>query len=99
MPAVLYLIVINVIAFLAFGLDKMKAKQRGARRIPEKTLLGLALAGGSVGAWLGMQFFRHKTLHPQFKIGIPVIFLCQIGLLALLGFDVGELLQVFSGML
>ena len=80
---ILYLIVINVVAFLAFGLDKLKAKA-DAWRIPEKTLLGLAIIGGSVGAILGMRTFRHKTRHKQFSVGLPVILALQIVLVALL---------------
>ena len=79
----IYLVVINVVAFLAFGLDKLKAKA-DAWRIPEKTLLGLAIIGGSVGAILGMRTFRHKTRHKQFSVGLPVILVLQIVLVALL---------------
>ena len=74
---ILYLVVINVVAFLAFGLDKLKAKA-DAWRIPEKTLLGLAIIGGSVGAILGMRTFRHKTRHKQFSVGLPVILALQL---------------------
>ena len=80
---ILYLIVINVVAFLAFGLDKLKAKA-DAWRIPEKTLLGLAIIGGSVGAILGMRTFRHKTRHKQFSVGLPVILAVQIVIVVLL---------------
>ena len=76
---ILYLIVINVVAFLAFGLDKLKAKA-DAWRIPEKTLFLLAIAGGSIGGILGMKLFRHKTKHWYFAIGIPVIALLQLAL-------------------
>ena len=80
---ILYLFVINVVAFLAFGLDKLKAKA-DAWRIPEKTLLGLAIIGGSVGAILGMRTFRHKTRHKQFSVGLPVILALQLILVVLL---------------
>ncbi|MBR5225711.1 MAG: DUF1294 domain-containing protein [Clostridia bacterium] len=80
---ILYLVVINVVAFLAFGLDKLKAKA-DAWRIPEKTLLGLAVIGGSVGAILGMRTFRHKTRHKQFSVGLPVILAVQLIIMALL---------------
>ncbi len=73
----LYVCAINVITFLIYGLDKRKAK-RDRWRIPEKTLLMLAVIGGSVGAFAGMQFFRHKTKHMKFVIGVPVIFFVQI---------------------
>ena len=58
-------------------IDKYKAK-KNLWRIPEKTLLGVALMGGSIGSFAGMQLFRHKTKHPQFYIGIPVIIALQL---------------------
>ena len=76
----IYLIGINVLTFLIYGVDKWKA-QRNKWRIPEDTLIWLAVAGGSVGALLGMHLFRHKTKHWKFLIGIPVILLVQVGLL------------------
>lgn len=76
---IVYLIFINVITFFIYGNDKQRA-QKNRWRIPEKTLILLAAAGGSVGAWLGMQMFRHKTRKPVFSYGIPVILLCQTGL-------------------
>ena len=57
-----YLIVINVVTFLVYGIDKWKAKQ-GSWRISEATLLILAVIGGSIGALLGMQVWHHKTMH------------------------------------
>lgn len=77
------LVVLNIATFFIYGLDKWKAKQN-AWRIPEKTLLGLALMGGSIGAWIGMRTWRHKTQHPQFKYGIPVILAIQIFLVGYL---------------
>lgn len=77
----LYLIIINLIAFALYGTDKSKAK-RGKWRISEKTLIGIALIGGSVGAFLGMHAFRHKTRHWYFRYGLPAIFLAQVVLLA-----------------
>ena len=74
-----YLLIINVFAFVFYGLDKLKAK-RNARRISERALLLLALVGGSVGAWLGMQVWRHKTKHAMFSIGVPVMLLLQAAL-------------------
>ena len=76
---ILYLIAINVVTFLVYGLDKWKAK-RDAWRISESTLLLLAAAGGSVGALLGMQIFRHKTKHVKFTVGVPAILLVQVAL-------------------
>ena len=72
-----YLVFINVLAFLLMGLDKQKAR-RHKWRIPERTLFLSALLGGSLGAILGMQIFRHKTKHPSFVIGMPCIFILQI---------------------
>lgn len=77
MMIVIYLAGINLITFAVYGIDKMRAK-KNRWRIPEKTLFLLAIVGGSVGAWMGMQYFRHKTKHMQFKIGIPLIFIVQI---------------------
>ncbi|MBR4349454.1 MAG: DUF1294 domain-containing protein [Bacteroidales bacterium] len=73
----LYLFAINVVAFFAFGIDKYKAK-RDKWRIPESTLLSMAVLGGSIGALAGMKVWRHKTLHDKFRIGIPVIIALQI---------------------
>lgn len=70
---------VNLIAFAAFGIDKYKAK-RGIWRTRERTLLLLAVIGGSVGAYFGMYVFRHKTQHVKFKYGVPLIFLLQLAL-------------------
>ena len=74
---IIYLIAINVITFLVYGIDKWKAK-RSKWRIPEATLLGLAVIGGSIGAWLGMKVWHHKTMHKKFKFGLPVIIIIQL---------------------
>lgn len=74
---VIYLLVINVIAFLAMGLDKWKAK-RGAWRIPEQTLMSLVLLGGGIGGIAGMYVFRHKTKKVRFFVGFPVILILEI---------------------
>lgn len=63
-------------AFFLYGLDKWKAVH-GRWRIRERTLLFIAAAGGSVGAFLAMRFFRHKTRHVSFQFGVPVLFLLQ----------------------
>lgn len=81
----IYYLIINVIAFLLYGMDKWKAKL-GAWRIPEKTLLGIALFGGGLGALLGMQVFRHKTRHLTFQIFVPVCMLLHIAIVGLLIF-------------
>jgi len=75
-----YLIATNVVTFFVYGLDKLKAKYN-RWRITEVSLLLLAVLGGSVGAWLGMQVWHHKTLHKKFKYGVPLIFLLQLALL------------------
>ncbi len=74
------LVIVNVLTFLLYGIDKWKAK-RARWRIPEGVLLGLAAIGGSVGAWLGMRVWHHKTQHKRFRYGVPVILLIQIALL------------------
>ena len=72
-----YFIGINAIAFVIYGIDKLKAK-KGKWRIPESTLLLLAIIGGSIGAWFGIKVWHHKTLHKKFKYGIPLIVIIQI---------------------
>ena len=72
-----YLILINAAGFLLMLIDKQKAR-RGAWRIPEATLMGVAVLGGSIGAIAGMRLFRHKTKHPKFYIGLPCILAAQI---------------------
>lgn len=79
---VYYLIGINVIAFLVYGIDKWKAK-KSLWRIRETALLGLAVLGGSIGAWLGMKVWRHKTMHKKFKYGIPLILIAQVAIVLL----------------
>ena len=74
---IIYLIAINVITFLVYGIDKWKARHQ-RWRIPEATLLGLAVLGGSIGAWLGMKVWHHKTMHKKFKFGLPVIIIIQL---------------------
>lgn len=63
---------VNVITFVVYGIDKLKAK-KGKWRVPEATLLLLAVVGGSVGAWCGVRVWHHKTMHAKFKYGIPLI--------------------------
>ena len=73
----IYLLLINVITFFTYGIDKWKAK-RSKWRIPESTLLMMAVMGGSIGAWFGMKVWRHKTMHKKFKYGVPIILLVQV---------------------
>ena len=75
--------ILNVITFLVYGIDKWKAKKE-RWRIPESTLLLLAVVGGSIGALLGMKVWHHKTMHKKFKYGIPLIIVLQIGVLGYL---------------
>jgi uncharacterized membrane protein YsdA (DUF1294 family) len=79
---VIYLVVINVATFFTYGIDKWKAKC-SKWRIREVALLVLAILGGSVGAWLGMKVWHHKTQHKKFKYGIPIILIVQIAILLL----------------
>ena len=78
-----YLLAINAVAFIMYGIDKYKAK-KAKWRISEATLLLLAVLGGSIGAWMGMKVWHHKTMHKKFKYGIPAILLMQIALMAYL---------------
>lgn len=78
---IIYLIIINIVAFLAMFIDKRKAKY-GKWRIKEHTLFILALIGGSIGAIIGMYTFRHKTKKARFFMGFPVILIVEV----LLGF-------------
>ena len=91
----IFLIVINVVAFFLYGIDKWKAK-RSKWRISEAILLGLVVIGGGVGAWLGMKVWHHKTMHKggtcdvdnivggyQFNYGIPLILVAQIAIILL----------------
>lgn len=78
-----YLLGINAVTFIGYGIDKYKAK-KAKWRIPEVTLLLLAVLGGSIGAWMGMKVWHHKTMYKKFKYGIPAILLIQIALMAYL---------------
>ena len=74
-----YLFAINIVSFFLYGIDKYKAK-KNKWRISEATLLMIAVIGGSIGAWVGMRLWHHKTMHKKFKYGIPVIIVMQIAL-------------------
>lgn len=73
----LYFLIINAAAFLLMLVDKIKAR-KNLWRIPEATLMGTAALGGSIGALLGMYTFRHKTQHPKFTLGVPLILAVQV---------------------
>ena len=75
---VVYLLAVNLLAYLLMGIDKKRARE-GRWRVSERTLLLTAAAGGSAGAALGMISFRHKTRHLKFTLGIPLILLAQAG--------------------
>lgn len=74
---IIYLLVINLIGLLIMYIDKKKAKY-GRWRIPEKTLLIIALLGGSIGTIAGMYLFRHKTQKLKFTLGFPTILISEI---------------------
>ena len=74
-----YLLAVNIVTFLLYGIDNYKAK-KGKWRISEATLLTMAAIGGSIGAWAGMRLWHHKTMHKKFKYGIPVIIILQVAL-------------------
>lgn len=78
-PVWVYLIAVNICTFLVYGIDKQKARS-GRWRIPESRLLLLAAVGGSLGAWMGMYVFRHKTRKAKFYLGIPLILVIQCAL-------------------
>lgn len=72
-----YLLIINAAAFALMLADKWKAK-KNRWRIPEATLMGVAALGGSIGALAGMHLVRHKTQHPKFTLGIPLLLAIQM---------------------
>lgn len=78
---VLYLLIVNVLSFIVVGADKQKARKR-QRRISERTLFLWAIIGGSIGSFIGMRFFHHKTKHKRFMIGLPLMILVQVLALA-----------------
>lgn len=90
----IWLAVINLVAFFMFGLDKWLAKRKEkhpkTRRIPEAVLFLTAILGGSIGALLGMRVWHHKTLHKSFRYGIPLIIATQ---LVLMGWIIGAFLN------
>ena len=93
--AIAYLVIINVVTFFVYGIDKWRStsgcllptgrkKAKHAKwRVSEATLLILAIICGSIGAWLGMKVWHHKTQHKKFRYGIPLIIILQVALLML----------------
>lgn len=82
---ILYLLVMNMIAFGTMAADKRKAR-KGKWRVSEKTLFLEAILGGSIGAMIGMYHFRHKTKHRKFVLGMPTILIAQIGVALMISY-------------
>ena len=83
MGVLIYLVIINIAAFITFGVDKWKAIHK-KWRIPEAALMGMVCIGGSIGGLLGMYVFRHKIRKPMFRYGVPLILALQIAALVYL---------------
>ena len=75
-----YLVIINIVTFLVYGIDKWKAR-KAMWRVREASLLMLAVLGGSIGVCLGMKVWHHKTQHKKFRYGIPAIIIIQLGII------------------
>jgi hypothetical protein len=72
-----YLIIINILSFILYGIDKLKAIKK-KKRISEKTLILIGILGGSIGSLIGMNLFRHKTKKLKFIISLPLILIIHI---------------------
>lgn len=79
-------LVINVMAFLIMGFDKLFSKKEGQVRISEGAMFFMAIVFGSIGVYTGMFVFRHKTRHWYFVVGIPILILEHVALLYALSF-------------
>ena len=77
---IIYMLVINILGFIAMGIDKHKAKMAD-RRIPENTLFGFCFLGGGIGTIAGMYVFHHKTKKKKFTIGMPLIVILEISII------------------
>lgn len=75
--AAVYLCIVNLAGLIICGVDKRRAV-KGRWRIPERRMILTAAVGGSIGVWVGMYLFHHKTKHLKFVIGMPAILLCQL---------------------
>ena len=84
-----YLLIINILAFALYGIDKKKAKKKKFR-IPERTLLWMARLGGGIGSWVGIMTFHHKTKHTRFMVIVPLWTVIWLVVLIVL-FDYGYL--------
>ena len=82
-----FILVMTVLTFIVCGIDKWKAKNE-QWRVPESTLFLLAIFGGSIGGWLGMEIWHHKTQHWYFRLGIPIIVVLQVALILWIWFSV-----------
>ena len=80
----IFMAVMSLVSFAAFGIDKYKAKTN-RWRISERTLFLTAIFGGGIGAFLGMKVFHHKTRHKQFALGIPLIMVVQMVIVGIIG--------------
>lgn len=76
----IYWFAINLLALCLMYIDKQKARRK-SYRISERTLWLVAFLGGALGATVGMKWFRHKTKHPQFKMGLPILAILEAGLI------------------
>jgi uncharacterized membrane protein YsdA (DUF1294 family) len=81
----IYLAAINIVAFFLYGIDKWKAK-RNKWRVTEARLLWIAVAGGSIGALLGMKIWHHKTKHNKFRFGLPAILILHLAAVLAAGY-------------
>ena len=79
--ALCYLLAVNLLTFVIYGIDKYKARHNHWR-VRETSLLLLAALGGSVGALLAMKMFRHKTQHKKFRYGVPATLIVQLAVAA-----------------
>lgn len=75
----IYLAAINLVAFFLYGIDKWKSRH-DKWRVTEAKLIGIALLGGSLGAWLGMKTWHHKTQHAKFRYGLPLILFLHLAI-------------------
>lgn len=90
----IYVIIINVVTFFIYGLDKSRAKAMDSGALPEAQLIFLAVIGGSVGALAGMKVFHHKTRKPKFKTGVPAILIIQLIIYFLFSGNEGIILRL-----
>lgn len=84
---IIYFVLINIITYILYGIDKKKA-EKGKWRVPEATLILFAVIGGSLGALCGMTHFHHKTKKIKFFLGVPLILILQIAILVFILFKV-----------